>query len=120
MLTPILETNRLILRPLKIADAPVAYKNWTSDPEVAKYMCWELHESLDVTTQYLMEEEKNITNERYYNWGFVLKETGELIGCGGISFSSTHNCYVLGYNIMKTYWRKGLTSEAAQRIMDFA
>jgi ribosomal-protein-alanine N-acetyltransferase len=33
MKTPILETDRLTLRPLKLDDAEQVYMNWSSDPE---------------------------------------------------------------------------------------
>lgn len=35
MITPILESKRIILRPLSVNDAEDIYKNWTSDSEVA-------------------------------------------------------------------------------------
>ena len=54
-----------------------------------------------------------------YNWGFVLKETGELIGSGGLIYQETKGMYELGYNIMKKYWNQGLTTEAAAAIIEF-
>lgn len=38
-----LETERLILRPLTVNDAEEAFKNWTSDDEVSKYVRWSTH-----------------------------------------------------------------------------
>lgn len=40
MRTPILETERLILRPMKAEDAQEVFDNWASDPDVAKFMVW--------------------------------------------------------------------------------
>lgn len=40
MKTPILETNRLILRPFKREDAANVFACWESDPDVAKYLLW--------------------------------------------------------------------------------
>ena len=37
MTTPTIETERLILRPLKMTDVEEIFNNWTSDPDVAKY-----------------------------------------------------------------------------------
>ena len=36
----ILETERLILRPLTPADAETAYYGWTGDPEANEYVSW--------------------------------------------------------------------------------
>lgn len=41
-----LETERLILRPLTVNDAEEAFKNWTSDDEVSKYVRWSTHKNV--------------------------------------------------------------------------
>lgn len=118
--TPILESKRIVLRPLSINDAEHIYKSWTSDSEVAKFMIWDEHKSINDTIEWLKVEEQNIDREKHYIWGFVLRETGELFGSGGINFKEELGCYELGYNIMKKYWGKGLTTEAGKAILDFA
>lgn len=120
MTTPILESERLILRPLSINDAEHIYQSWTSDPEVAWFMVYDVHKSVNDTAEWLKFEEQNIDNEKHYTWGFVLKETGELFGSGGIDYKTEFGCYELGYNIMKKYWGQGLTTEAGKVILDFA
>lgn len=117
--TPILETERLILRPLTKEDAQAAYENWASDPEVTKYLSWNRHETIEDTLNWLEIEEKNFKNENIYDFGFVLKETGELIGSGGLYYNQEYGKFELGYNIMKKYWNQGYTTEAAERILKF-
>ncbi len=119
MRTPVLETERLILRPLTVSDAETVFTNWTSDPDVARFMRWELHKSISETQEWLAAEEELIERDSVYNWGFVLKETGELIGSGGLVFIESKGMYELGYNIMKKCWGQGFATEAAQRIIDF-
>lgn len=119
MITPVLESKRMILRPLSLNDANHIFKSWTSDSEVAKFMIWDIHKSVYDTIEWLKIEEQNIDSEHYV-WGFVLKKTGKLIGSGGINFKKELGCYELGYNIMKKYWGKGLTTEAGKVILDFA
>ncbi|MDR7857857.1 GNAT family N-acetyltransferase [Tissierella sp.] len=119
MITPILESKRIILRPLSVEDAENIYNSWTSDPEVARFMLWDVHKSIDDTIAWLRFEVENINSEHNFNWGFVLKETGELIGSGGIHYKEHLSCYELGYNIMKKYWGMGLTTEASKTILDF-
>lgn len=120
MITPILESERIILRPLSLKDAEDIYKNWTSDLEVAKFMIWDVHKSVNDTIEWLKIEVENIDKEQNYNWGFVLKETGELFGSGGINFKKELGCFEFGYNIMKKHWGKGLTTEAGKVILNFA
>lgn len=119
MITPILETQRLLLRPMTVNDAESAFQNWTSDPEIAKFMRWERHKDITETREWLASEESFIKSDMVYNWGFVLKETGELIGSGGLVFIESKEMYELGYNIMKKYWGQGLATEASHMIIDF-
>lgn len=119
MRTPVLETERLVLRPLSIDDAETIYKNWTSDPDVAKFMRWERHKDVSETREWLTAEEECVESDGVYNWGFVLKETGELIGSGGLVFIEAKGMYELGYNVMKKYWGLGIATEASEKIMEY-
>ena len=51
--TVTLETPRLILRRLTLADAEPMYRNWASDPGVTKFLTWPTHSSVEVTKQIL-------------------------------------------------------------------
>lgn len=117
---PTLQTERLYLRPLVPEDADEAFANWTHDAEVAKYMRWSVHQNVEETREWLIGEQEGSQTGNIYDWGFVLKETGELIGSGGLSYSEEQGMFELGYNIMKKYWNQGYTTEAAKRIVDFA
>lgn len=120
MITPTLETDRLILRPLTLSDADAIYQNWATDPDVAKYMRWSIHSSVDVTKERLKAVEENIDDNEVYDWGFVLKQNGMLIGSGGLYWKEIHSCFEVGYNLMKKYWNQGLTTEAAAEMVRFA
>ena len=51
--TQTLETERLILRRLTMADADAVYRNWASDPEVTRFLTWPTHPDPEVTRQVL-------------------------------------------------------------------
>ena len=125
-MTNLIETKRLILRPLTLADAETAYNGWTGDLEVAKYVSWLPHHSIDDAIKWLKEIEwkqdstGNIAKCDNYIWGFVLKETGELFGSGGLIWEEDQKLYQVGYNIMKTHWNHGYTTEAMRAILSFA
>lgn len=118
--TPTLTTERLILRPLSLADAHDAFTKWTSDPDVARYMSWNTHESIDETYAWLEAEEAVRDVAGYYNFGLVDKACGELIGSAGITYFPESDHFILGYNLMKSYWGQGLATEAARCIVEFA
>lgn len=120
MKTPVLETRRLILRPLTLADGEDIYQNWATDPEVARFMRWSVHESVEVTKDWLKEVEASIELDVAYDWGFVLKENHMLIGSGGLYWKEEKGAFELGYNLMKKEWNKGYTTEAADEMVRFA
>jgi ribosomal-protein-alanine N-acetyltransferase len=122
----ILETSRLILRPLTIADAETAYRGWTGDTEVAKYVSWLPHHSISDTMAWLKEIEWKQndaggpgSNDNYI-WGFVLKETGELFGSGGLIWEDRYRLFQIGYNIKRSHWNRGYTTEAMRAVLSFA
>jgi len=120
MQTPILETERIILRPLELSFADDMFNNWTSDPEATKYMMFNTQTSVEETKDFVRMVEAEHAGGNSYNWGFFLKETGEIFGSGGIDYSEERKMYILGYIIRKSLWNKGLTTEAAKAMIDFA
>ena len=49
MNTPILETERLLLRPFEKEDAKDVFECWERDSDVAKYMVWTSHDDIEKT-----------------------------------------------------------------------
>lgn len=120
MTVPVLETERIILRPLRTDDAREVYDNWAGDPDVTRFMRWAAHKNIGETAIWLASVEISAGKDGLYSWGFVLKENGVLFGTGGLSLCQERGIFELGYNIMKKYWDMGLTTEAARAIVDFA
>lgn len=110
-----IETERLIIRTITIDDAQAIFK-WASDPEVNKYMIYPLHKNIEVTREYIKSRDINGKDE--FDLGFVLKETGELIGQGGLFYREDLDAWSLGYNLRKEYWGQGIVPEAIQAIID--
>ena len=76
-----IETERLILRTVTVDDADAIYV-WASDPDVNKYMIYPRHKNIEVTRQWL--ESRDVEGDDEFDLGFELKQTGELIGMGGL------------------------------------
>lgn len=112
---PILETERLILRPLTVDDAEACFY-WTGDPVVNKFMSYPVHSDISVTIDYL----SSLNNTKGYKWGIVLKENNLLIGSCGIGENNYIEGYWgIGYNIRKDYWNQGYTTEAVKEIIKY-
>ncbi len=120
MRTPVLNTERLILRPMTVADAPDVYKNWASDEDVTKYMRFSTHSGVEVAEEWLNFEEKLNDAHNRFNWGFVRKSDGVLFGSGGLNYNDEHDCFEIGYVMMKSAWGKGYATEASMKMLEFA
>ena len=81
-----IETRRLILRRFRLEDAGEMYTNWASDPEVARYLTWPVHTSVDVTKCLLADWVTRYADGGCFNWAMEYRETGQVIG----SISAVH------------------------------
>ena len=109
----VLETDRLILRPMTPDDAEAVFA-WVSDPEVNRFMPYALYTSVDQAREWL----STLDNSSDYDFGFVRKSDGLLIGSGGIG-PQGKKYWAFGYNIRRDCWNCGYTTEAARAMVDF-
>lgn len=91
MKTPLLETDRLLLRPFCEADAQRVFDCWESDPDVARYMFWSSHNDVEKTRQWTAFEVSQIPSDQWYRWAVVLKATGDLIGTGLVYYEEEYH-----------------------------
>lgn len=115
-ITPVIETKRLILRPLTVNDTQAVFE-WTSDSRVAEYMIYPCHENIEITREWLCSLD-NLENE--YTWGFVRKSDNRLIGSGGIRLRTDENVWSFGYNLRYDCWGHGYATEASKRMIEYA
>lgn len=116
---PILETERLILRRMKVEDAGDMYE-YACQPEVTKYLTWSPHTSRDYTRDYLTYVQKQYEEGEYYDWALIYKEEMKMIGtCGFTSFDDENNAGEIGYVLNPDYWGKGLAAEAVREVLKF-
>lgn len=120
MNTPIIISERLILRPFDNKDVEAVFNGWESDPEIAKYMFWTSHNDINNTKEWIDKELGQIEKDDWYRFALVLKETGELIGTGLLYYEEEVEGWEIGYNLGQKYWGKGYTTEAMARIILFA
>ena len=74
--TQTIETERLVLRRFASNDAEAMYRNWTSDPEVTKFLTWPVHRSVEDSEEVLKKWISSYEKKDYYQWAIVLKDHG--------------------------------------------
>ena len=116
--TPVLTTNRLVLRPFRVEDAHDMFTNWASDPEVTSYLTWPTHTSEAVSQYVLNDWVAHYAEPDYYQWAITFDD--HAIGCLAVV---DHDDRVgkahIGYCIGRPWWHKGITSEALQAVIDY-
>ncbi|GHU69257.1 N-acetyltransferase [Clostridia bacterium] len=114
---PVLETERLILRSLRLDDLDDFYV-YTRNINVAHPAGFEPPQSI---------EDSRKTLEKFMNgdevWAIEWKETSRVIGTVGLhadSKSGTASSKALGYALSEEYWNRGIVTEAARRMIRHA
>lgn len=118
---PVLETARLILREIRPDDLEAIYA-YASLPEVARYVSWEQHQSLDDSRVFLNAVlEGWYAQGKFLHWAIEDKESKRMIGSIGLHERAPHNaCYEIGYVLHSDFWNKGLVSEAVGAVFKYA
>lgn len=115
-----IETQRLILRKFTVDDASAMYRNWSSDPEVTKYLTWPAHDSETVSRRVLLDWTSQYQDCAFYQWAIVPKTIEEPVGSiGVVRMDEKAKLVHIGYCIGRDWWHRGITSEAMQAVMDY-
>jgi RimJ/RimL family protein N-acetyltransferase len=116
----ILETDRLLLRPLFMDDLDELFTLY-SDPEIRKYF----PEGVLTREETREELEWHMNGHPKYPelglWATVHKKTGKFIGrCGLLPWESDGKLEIeIAYLLDKSFWHQGLATEAAQGILKY-
>jgi RimJ/RimL family protein N-acetyltransferase len=117
MKAPVLESNRLLYRPISRLHLSDDYVSWLNDPDVYRYLETGGNYTRPVLEKFLLEAEK----KEILFWAIHLK-TDDL-HIGNIKIDPIHEKHSVGeYGIMmgrKTEWGKGYAKEATETIVQF-
>ena len=114
----IIETNRLLLRPLELQDAKAMFEMDTN-PNVHKYLWQNPTKTIDENIKVIEMVQKQYNENNIGRFATILKESNEFIGWTGIKFVTDHiengntNFYDYGYRLNEKFWNKGFDTEAS-------
>lgn len=120
MITPKLETNRLILREIHLDDTEEIFNCWMQDEDVSKYMWWKASKDINETKDFVEFELGNLENEKWNRWMIVLKSTNEIIGTCLLFFNDDEEHWDISYNLGKKFWGNGYVTEAMECVLKYA
>lgn len=116
-----IETERLRIRPWTMEDLEDFYA-YCKDPDVGPNAGWKPHESIGESKGILESWVRGSDTD--FIWALEDKESGKAVGSLGLHEEDRRpkvpGCKMLGYVLSKEYWGKGLMTEAANAIIDYA
>ncbi len=114
---PTLETERLILRAFRMADAPDVFA-YAQNPNVGPNAGWKPHaaltESEGIVRHFIDKGEV---------WAIEDRTTGRVVGSIGLHKDDRRDledARMLGYVLAESHWGRGLMAEAAKRVLRHA
>ncbi|WP_127590587.1 GNAT family N-acetyltransferase [Paenibacillus lautus] len=117
---PILETDRILLRPITYADIDNMYQ-YCAVPQVSRYTTWNYHRSKEDTKGFIDFVLNRYETEKVGPWGIEHKETKKLIGsCSFVRWDNRCLRAELGYVLSNEYWNQGIMTEVVNRIIEYA
>jgi len=116
---PIIQTERLVLRPVQPTDKDFILKG-LSDPRVTEY--YAVHYStLEDVEEQMQFYKKLVQEETGVWWVLCSKGNNSPIGaCGLSSLEREHRKAEIGFWLLPEYWGKGYIPEAARAVTDYA
>lgn len=115
-----LHTSRLVLRPLREADARAFFEIW-SDAEAMRYFSFSTMTHIDEAEARVARNVQTSASGESLACVLESRETGEALGeC--VLFHANEQCRraEIGFSLRRTYWRGGYMREAASAMIDHA
>jgi RimJ/RimL family protein N-acetyltransferase len=116
---PSLQTERLLLRPFRLDDAPEVQR-LAGDREVASTTLLIPHPYKDgMAEAWIATHEEQFAEGLQAVFAIVRKADQRLLGAIGLSIKSEHARAELGYWIGRPYWNQGYATEAAAAVVRY-
>jgi RimJ/RimL family protein N-acetyltransferase len=117
---PTLPTERLILRPFSLADAP-AVQQLAGDRQVAETTANIPHPYEDgMAEAWIGRHEQGFAKDESATWAMVAKPGGPPLGAISLMLNLANAYAELGYWVGRPYWNHGYCTEAAAAVVKYA
>lgn len=113
----VIETNRLYLRELSVADDENFYL-LNSDEDVIIYTGDKAFESINEAKSFL-ENYNPYQEYGYGRWAVIAKSNEEFLGWCGLKYSPEIDEVDIGFRFFKKHWNKGYATESAKVCIEY-
>ena len=117
---PVLETGRLVLRPITSEDVPAMYPMF-NDPGVRRYLWDDKPVSFEATRSVVEASARDFSERGAGLFGMRLRDAEEvLVGLCGLRWEEGLGEMEIMYCLLPGFWGRGLATEAAKACLRFA
>jgi ribosomal-protein-alanine N-acetyltransferase len=114
---PVLRTERLVLRQITESDGADLFGIFADD-QVTEYYAWDTFTSVEQGHALAARTAELFRLRQAVRWGLVLPASPHVVGtCGFTRWDRDNRFAVLGYDLARPYWRRGLMSEAVAAVL---
>lgn len=114
-----LETERLVLREPKAADAAALFDTYTQDLEVARYTVWRPHTSIVETEEFIAGCIRGWLSGVRLPYVIALRDVPDG-AVGMLEARPLSHLVDIGYVLGRPYWGKGLMPESIKALVEAA
>ena len=116
---PYIETERLILKEIKIQDSASIFDIFSNE-EIMKYYGQFPIKSNEEAENLITMFDDNFKNGKGIRWCILLKEEKRIIGtCGYHNWNKRHSRAEIGYELSMDSWGKGYIKEALKSVIEY-
>ena len=114
---PVLRTGRLVLRPVGDSDGEGLFGIFAND-EVTEFYGWETFTDVRLGHELAARTAGQFRRREGIRWGLTLPGVPDIIGtCGYTRWNRENHFAVLGYDLARPWWGRGLMSEAVGAVL---
>ncbi|KAA3660321.1 MAG: N-acetyltransferase [Calditrichaeota bacterium] len=117
---PSLQTERLLLRPFTMQDAPVVQKLANCKQVTATTLQLPYPYELPHAEEWIQTHETLYKDRQQVVFAITLLDKGNLVGAIGMRTDKVHENAEIGYWVGVDFWNKGFATEAARAVVEFA
>jgi ribosomal-protein-alanine N-acetyltransferase len=112
------KSNRLALRPPAATDAGRLFTDYTSDPQIVRWLPWQRHRSVEETSALINQSAEADAARSSYLFAIVSQED-QATPLGLLNFGGNGHCVSLGFGLVRYSWGRGYAKEVARAAVEW-